>query len=62
MTWRKSSFSAPNGNCVELGEDGRKVLVRNGNRAAAGTLPLSREAVGAFVDACRHGELDHLTG
>jgi hypothetical protein len=28
-TWRKSSFSADQGNCVEIASEGRSVLVRD---------------------------------
>lgn len=62
MTWRISSYSAANGNCVEVGtDDGPVVMVRNSTRPDAGTLSLASGAFAAFVAACRSGELDDLT-
>jgi hypothetical protein len=59
-TWRKSSYSSDQGNCVDLAEVEEAVLVRNSNRPDAGTLTLDRTAVAAFVAAGRAGELDDL--
>jgi hypothetical protein len=59
-TWRKSSYSDGQGQCVELAETGATVLVRNSNRPDAGTLTLDRPALAAFVAATANGDLDDL--
>lgn len=59
-TWRKSTFSGSNGDCLELLDLDDSVLVRNSNRPTDGTLTLERAAVAAFVAASATGELDDL--
>lgn len=62
LRWRKSTHSGSQSTCVEVARrgDGR-VLVRNSNRPDAGTLAVGARAMGAWVAACRSGELDDLT-
>lgn len=59
-TWRKSSFSDGQGQCVELAEIDDVVAIRNSNRPTAGTLTLDPSAVAAFVAGCTAGEYDYL--
>jgi Domain of unknown function (DUF397) len=61
MIWRKSTYSAANGDCVEVAERNDVVLLRNSNRPEAGTLTLDRSAVAAFIAECAAGELDEMT-
>jgi hypothetical protein len=62
ISWRKSTYSAANGACVEVGIGDRPaVLVRNSNHPDRGTLVLRTEAVASFVAACQAGELDDLS-
>jgi len=49
-TWRKSSFSADQGNCVEIAGDGRSVLVRD-SRDQGAVLAFSAARWSAFM--CR---------
>lgn len=61
ILWRKSSYSAANGDCVELGtDDGSAVLVRNSVHPDRSVLALPTAAVAAWVRACAAGELDDL--
>lgn len=62
LQWRKSSFSADNGTCVELAPlaDGR-VAVRDSKDPNAGTLLFTRPEMLAFVRGARAGEFDDLT-
>jgi Domain of unknown function (DUF397) len=61
MLWKKSTFSADAGNCVELGTDGGPtVALRNSQHPDRGTLSLRGSAVASFVAACRAGELNDL--
>ncbi|MBF6332884.1 DUF397 domain-containing protein [Nocardia transvalensis] len=59
--WRKSSFSGPDGNCVECAQlpDGT-VAVRNSNSPEAGVLAFTRPELAAWILGCRAGEFDDL--
>ncbi len=60
-SWRKSSFSAQNGNCVECAElaDGR-IAVRNSNHPDAGAVLFTRAEMAAYVQGVKAGEFDDL--
>jgi hypothetical protein len=62
LAWRKSSFSADQGACVELAPlpDGR-VAVRNSNHPDAGTVYFTRREMDAWLKGARAGEFDDLT-
>jgi hypothetical protein len=62
LAWRKSSFSADQGACVELAPlpDGG-VAVRNSNHPDAGTVFFTRPEVDAWVKGAKAGEFDDLT-
>jgi hypothetical protein len=56
-TWRKSSFSAANGACVEVSVgDGAKV--RDTKNRAGGTLEFTHDEWVAFVAGVKAGEFD----
>lgn len=59
-TWRKSSFSAANNNCVELADAGDTILVRDSKHPEQGHVTLAPKGLAALVDAARAGALDHL--
>lgn len=60
-TWRKSSASNPQGNCVELAvlEPGR-VGMRNSRDVHGAVLDYPADVVGAFLDVVRDGALDGI--
>jgi hypothetical protein len=60
MHWRKSTYSATKGDCVELAEGGALVHVRNSIHPERGLVRLPADAVADFVAACAAGELDDL--
>jgi hypothetical protein len=51
--WRKSSFSGNGGNCVEVGGDTRRVLVRDSQNRAGLVLQLSPAAWREFANQVR---------
>ncbi len=49
MTWRKSSWSGTNGNCVEIAFPGLSVAVRDSKSPDRGTLVLSAATWASFL-------------
>ena len=59
MTWRKSSFSAQNGQCVEVERDtGMVVAVRNSNALTLGKIYFTENEWKAFIAGVKAGEFD----
>ncbi|GAA3135010.1 DUF397 domain-containing protein [Planomonospora alba] len=59
--WRKSRFSNPSGNCVELARlPGGEVAVRNSRDPEGPVLVYTRGEVEAFVRGVKDGEFDDL--
>jgi hypothetical protein len=58
-TWRKSSYSSAQGNCVEIctSEPGA-VAVRDSKDRYGSELAVSDQAWSAFVRGVKHGEFD----
>ncbi|MGH3621604.1 MAG: DUF397 domain-containing protein [Sciscionella sp.] len=62
LRWRKSSFSAQNGTCVEMAlTPDDRVAVRNSNHPEAGAVFFTRAEIDAYLRGVRAGEFDDLT-
>ena len=63
LTWRKSSHSNPNGNCLELaGLGGGKIAVRNSRYPAGPTHVYTRAVLAVFVNAVKDDEFTLTAG
>jgi hypothetical protein len=61
-TWRKSTFSVGNNNCVEIAGAGAAIHVRDSKHPGRGYLTFTRSELAAFIAAASAGELDDLAG
>ncbi len=61
VDWRKSTFSNPSGNCVELAELANGlVAVRNSRDPEGAVLVYTRPEIDAFLSGAKSGEFDDL--
>jgi len=62
-SWRKSSYSNPSGDCVELTElPGEQVAVRYSHLPDGPTLIFARAEMVALIRSAKGGEFDGLSG
>ena len=60
--WKKSTFSNPSGNCVEVAETSNGlVAVRNSREPEGAVIYYTRPEIDAFVRGAKAGEFDYLT-
>ena len=61
IIWRKSRYSNPSGNCLEVAElpDGG-IAVRNSRHPSGPVVVYTRTEIAAFVHGVKDGEFDDL--
>ncbi len=60
LSWRKSTYSGANGDCVEVAEHGNLIALRHSKEPDQGTLHYTRSELAAFIAGCKAGEFDDL--
>jgi hypothetical protein len=63
VTWIKSRFSNPNGECVEVAKlTNGEIAVRNSRHPGGPALIFTRAEMAAFILGAGEGEFDEMTG
>lgn len=63
VTWIKSKFSNPNGECVEIAKlTNGEIAVRNSRHPSGPALIFTRAEMAAFIQGVEEGEFDEMTG
>ncbi|WP_405136862.1 DUF397 domain-containing protein [Nocardia sp. NBC_01388] len=61
LSWRKSTFSNPSGNCVELAKLANgEVAMRNSRHPEGSVLVYTRPEIECFLLGAKSGEFDDL--
>lgn len=61
VTWQKSTFSNPNGACVEVaGLPNGEIAVRNSRFPGGAALVYTKAEIAAFLAGAKNNEFDHL--
>jgi len=58
IQWTKSTFSGPNGSCVEYRKDGGEIYVRDSKNPTGPVLAFTEAEWAAFVNGAKAGEFD----
>ena len=62
VTWIKSRFSNPTGECVELAKlTNGEIAVRNSRHPGGPALIFTRAEMAAFIQGVEEGEFDEMT-
>jgi hypothetical protein len=56
ITWRKSTASGHNGNCVEIAAVGDSILIRNSRNPLGSFLSFTRQEWRSFLKAVNNGD------
>lgn len=61
-SWRKSTFSGYNTNCVEVGLSGGSIGIRDSKNPRGGIVTVTTASWDAFLVGVRNGEFDRTPG